>query len=149
MKRAVKMRFPSLSAFRVGYQTFEASHLVPETDRGLQERGHHRPDVLLEQWHGPLCPHPQIQASADVGTSPSLQRCCSSYLRALTQYLSSPLEQLKSLSGGCAKHSCHDSSTCTHFCLLLATCKTLDSFRNAGRHECISDLAAARYVNGV
>lgn len=71
MRRAVKMRFPSLSAFRVGHQTFEASHLVPETDRGLQERGHHRPDVLLDQWRGPLCPHPQIQASADVGTSQS------------------------------------------------------------------------------
>lgn len=86
-----KDALPSLSSFRVGYQTFQASHLVPETDRGLQERGHHRPDVLLEQWHGPLCPHPQIQASADVGISPGLQRCCSSYLHALIYFILVPL----------------------------------------------------------
>lgn len=81
---AVKMCFPSLSSFRLRHQTFEASHLVPEADGGLQERGHHRPDVLLEQRPGPLCPHPQVQASADVGISPGLQR------RVLSQYLGSP-----------------------------------------------------------
>lgn len=56
-----------LFSFRVRYQTFQASHLVPETDGGLQERVDHGPDVLLDKWPGPLRPHPQIQATADVG----------------------------------------------------------------------------------
>lgn len=42
---------------------------MPETDGGLQERVDHGPDLLLEKWPGPLCPHPQIQASADVRKS--------------------------------------------------------------------------------
>lgn len=58
---------------------------------------------------------------------------------------------LKPVSRGCVTHSCYDSRTCihVHFRLLLTTCKTLESFRNAGSCECISDLALAHYVNGV
>lgn len=41
---------------------------MPEADGGLQERVDHGPDVLLDKWPGPLRPHPQIQATADVGT---------------------------------------------------------------------------------
>lgn len=63
---AATRRFVLLFSFRVRYQAVEASHLVPETDGGLQERVDHGPDLLLEKWPGPLCPHPQIQASADV-----------------------------------------------------------------------------------
>lgn len=52
---------------RVGDPTGQASHLVPETDGGLQECDDHRPDVFLAKRHRPLCPHPQVQPSADVG----------------------------------------------------------------------------------
>lgn len=65
--KAVTRCLVLLFSFRVRYQTFQASHLVPETDGGLQERVDHGPDVLLVKWPGPLRPHPQIQATADVG----------------------------------------------------------------------------------
>lgn len=51
---------------RVGDQTGEASYLVPEANRGLQECDDHRLDIFLEKWHRPLCPHPQVQTPADV-----------------------------------------------------------------------------------
>lgn len=51
---------------RVRDQTSEASYLVPETDRGLQECDDYRLDVFLEKWHRPLRPHPQVQTPADV-----------------------------------------------------------------------------------
>lgn len=75
-----KSNFPPCFFCRVRDQTHEASHLVPETDRGLQECDDHRLDIFLEEWHRPLCPHPQVQTSADVRNthqiiSTSLQRC--------------------------------------------------------------------------
>lgn len=54
---------------RVRDQTDEAAHLVPEADGGLQECDHHGLDVLVEERHRPLRPHPQVQTAADVGAA--------------------------------------------------------------------------------
>lgn len=59
---------------------------MPETDRGLQECGYHRPDDFLEKWHRSLCPHPQIQTPADVRNThqiipvPACDKTLTSYL---------------------------------------------------------------------
>lgn len=71
-----KWDFPCFFSVRVRDQTGKTSYLVPEANRGLQECDHHRPDVFLEKWHGPLCPHPQVQTPTDVRkTHPRLQSC--------------------------------------------------------------------------
>lgn len=54
------------SVCRVGVASGEASHLVSEADRRLQERGRHRPGVFVAKRRGPVRPHPQVQTSADV-----------------------------------------------------------------------------------
>lgn len=71
-----KCDFPCFFSLRVRDPTGKTSYLVPEAHGGLQECDHHRLDIFLEKWHGPLCPHPQVQTPTDVRkTHPRLQSC--------------------------------------------------------------------------
>lgn len=47
---------------RVRYSAQQAFDVVPEADRGVQERECHWPDHLLEKWPCPVCHHPSLQA---------------------------------------------------------------------------------------
>lgn len=90
---------------RVGDQTSEASHLVPEADRGLQECDNRRLDVFLEKRHRSLRPHPQVQASADVriicqiiSAGRAATSCVIIILAYVTWALSVPRNDLSKLS---------------------------------------------------
>lgn len=140
---------------RVRDQTGKASHLVPETDRGLQECGDHRLDDFLEKWHRPLCPHPQIQTPADVRNThqiiqvPACDKTPTSYLFTVFDACIHSHEQtsihcknelprapslwqlvvMKYVSCGCVKYSRHEwHFNLCELCSLPLTSKTLDLF---------------------
>lgn len=150
-----KCDFPCFFSLRVRDPTGKTSYLVPEAHGGLQECDHHRLDIFLEKWHGPLCPHPQVQTPTDVRkTHPRLQSCIfppkaghhisvQYPLQTWTHLFVHSFLQLpvrKSISCGCVKYSWHASHSliCVYvFCcalyLLLTTCKRL--FKRAERCE--------------
>lgn len=51
---------------RIGDQAQSAADVVPKTDSRLPGCGGHRPQLLLEEWPGPVCPHSPLQTRAHV-----------------------------------------------------------------------------------